>query len=874
MIVPNAFPKVESPTFRLAVVGEAPGEDEVTMQEPFVGTSGRFLRAILSGCGVSTAQTFFGNICQVRPPGNDIEKFNFDGPEIQGGLEVLKKDLQLFRPNCVLLLGRTAFRAARPDLCYPTKRGYTIPLTEWRGSIFTSGSLLPGVKHVGTYHPAYILRSYNDSPFFKFDTARAVRHASSSDFNPLRRAGNLRPTLGDVLGFLEAVRRDRTPITFDIEGYPDVVGVTMLSIVPTEDPTRGIVIPFRLGGDYWGEDEEWQVWQAVAQVLADALVPKTAHNCFYELFVLAWRHKMIVNNLIDDTMMLHWENHPDFAKADDEGKTKVSMTQKKRSLGVCCSLYTEQEYYKDDRTSEDQTVKLNYSFLDSSVTAETRNVATAQLSRTPASLAHYRFNISLIPAYNYIMLRGCKFDSAKANELATAVAGEINDLSAQINNTLQERGVFDSFPCDKKKRLTQGFNVKSSKQKQWLLYTHLGCEPLKRWGSKADEDALLHFYAKTKDPLLRLVIRCVRKRTRLSDIGKLIPDADGRIRTSYDLVGTNSGRLSSRASMAMRYVAEDGAWEHTGTNLQNQTKELRVCLTPDSPDFDFFQCDLAGADAWTVAAELAALGHPTMLEDLLYGIKPSLVLYYMIHEHAAGRDASAVNRMDRAQLKAKTREIKTYLDSVEGKLDPVSGRPLDWLYLTCKRVQHGSNYDMQAQRTAELVFGDSDGTIDLSKKDAELYQFFYKMRYKTDARNEWIRKTLAQSACIVTSCGIRRQFYGIRTRGVIDDNFVREASAVNPQANTTYVTNYALRNLWYDTDNRTSRGGLFIEPLIQVHDAVAGQYPSRLREFAGRKFKEWFTVPLIVQGIKVNIPVDCKYGPNWKDTKESIPIPQ
>src|SRR5690606_31442097 len=97
-----------------------------------------------------------------------------------------------------------------------------------------------------------------------------------------------------------------------------------------------------------------------------------------------------------------------------------------------------------------------------------------------------------------------------------------------------------------------------------------------------------------------------------------------------------------------------------------------------------------------------------------------------------------------------------------------------WLYVCCKRVQHGSNYDMQEDRTAELVFGDSDGTIDLSPKDAKLYQYFYKLRYRTDARNDWIRKTLKTSQCIVTSCGIRRQFFGIRYGGDVNDSIVRE----------------------------------------------------------------------------------------------------
>lgn len=873
MLVPNLHPKVSPTTRRLAVIGEAPGEDEVTAGEPFVGTSGRFLRAVLAQCGASTSQTFFGNVCQHRPPHNDIEILPWEGQEIQEGLARLREDLQTFRPNCVLLLGRSAFRAFRPDLCYPLKGDkYHIPLADWRGSIFLGLSEW-AFKSVGTYHPAYILRSYNDFPFFKFDVARAVRHAGDPTFRPLLRVGTLRPTLGQVLEYIAQARTDRIPQTFDIEGYPDSTGVTMLSLVPTKDPTRGIVIPFQLSGHYWSEEEEPLVWKAVADLLADPNVPKTAHNCFYELFVLAWRHRIVVANLADDTMMAHWELYPDFAKGDKEERQKVSSTQKKRSLGVCASLYTEQHFYKDDRLSQDQDVRLNYNFLDSSVTAEVRNVTTKQLQSRPASFEHYRFNISLVPAYTYIMSRGVRFDALKARDLAVSVEKEVGDLNRQINEELERRGVFGDFPVSKaneKHRARDGFNVKSPTQKCWLLYDHLKCTPLKRWGRTGDEDALLHYFGKTRDPLLRLVIRCVRKRTRLSDIGKLLPDPDGRLRTSYDLVGTNSGRLSSRNSMSMVFDPDEG-WINTGTNLQNQTEELRVCETADSPDHALGQWDLAGADAWTVAAELAALGYPTMLDDLLYGIKPSLVLYQMVEAHAGGQDVTAINRLDRADLKSHGKRIKAYLDSVKGQLDPVTGRPLDWLYLTCKRVQHGSNYDMQETRTAELVFSDSDGTIDLSPKDAKLYQSFYKLRYRTDARNDWIRSTLQKTQCITTSCGIRRQFFSIRHGGIIDDATVREASAVNPQANTTYITNCALRNLWYDPRNRTSRSRLHVEPFIQVHDALVEQHRTVDTELVGKWMREWFTVPIRVQGIEVRIPVEGKFGPTWADCKTPFP---
>src|ERR1035437_9575137 len=95
--VPNKFPNVTPTESRLAVVGEAPGTDEVVAGEPFVGTSGRFLRAILGNSGLACDQVFFGNVCQHNPPHNELSNFEWNGPEITSGLERLRIDLQDFR---------------------------------------------------------------------------------------------------------------------------------------------------------------------------------------------------------------------------------------------------------------------------------------------------------------------------------------------------------------------------------------------------------------------------------------------------------------------------------------------------------------------------------------------------------------------------------------------------------------------------------------------------------------------------------------------------------------------------------------------------------------------------------------------------------
>ena len=68
----------------------------------------------------------------------------------------------------------------------------------------------------------------------------------------------------------------------------------------------------------------------------------------------------------------------------------------------------------------------------------------------------------------------------------------------------------------------------------------------------------------------------------------------------------------------------------SGFNLQTVTKALRVLFKAD-PGYHLFQCDLSGADGWTVAAHSAALGDSTMLDDYLGGLKPAKLIA-LFHE--------------------------------------------------------------------------------------------------------------------------------------------------------------------------------------------------------------------------------------------------
>ena len=146
----------------------------------------------------------------------------------------------------------------------------------------------------------------------------------------------------------------------------------------------------------------------------------------------------------------------------------------------------------------------------------------------------------------------------------------------------------------------------------------------------------------------------------------------------------------------------------------------------------------------------------------------------------------------------------------------------------------------------------------------------YKSRYHPERRNDWIKQQLILQGSLTAACGIKRKFFGIRNPRDPDPEIVRQASAFEPQANTTYCTNLALKNLWYDPSNRTSTGWLHCEPLLQIHDALAGQNHSAIRQWAHSKLRSYFNNELVIHGIRVSIPADGGWGTNWQDTKRKL----
>ncbi len=130
-------------------IGEAPGADEDSMGEPFVGKAGELLTRIITAMGLTRDQVYIANVLKCRPdtPGQFSGNRKPNPEEMATCLPFLQEQIELIRPKVLIALGATAIEGILGTS--------PIQVTKVRGQWmqFRNIPLMP------TFHPAYLLRN-------------------------------------------------------------------------------------------------------------------------------------------------------------------------------------------------------------------------------------------------------------------------------------------------------------------------------------------------------------------------------------------------------------------------------------------------------------------------------------------------------------------------------------------------------------------------------------------------------------------------------------------------------------------------------------------------------------------------------------------
>jgi uracil-DNA glycosylase len=332
---------LSSPTFKIALIGEAYGEVELAAKKPFLGPAGQELNRQLADAGISREECYITNVFNLRPDRNKVESLcgPAKDPGVLKGSKPIAKGLYLrseyareltrlydelasVRPNIAVLLGNTAAWALLG----------TGAISKIRGTCSYS-TVLSTLKVLPTYHPSNIFHQYENRHVAVLDLMKARRE---SEFPELRRP--LRevwtdPDLDDMEIFYDRFLSSARRIAMDVE---TAIGqVTCISFAPTID--RVIVVPFLdhrfPGAHYWRtKEDEVRAWEWVRKV-CQLPAEKVGQNILYDVQYLWQAHGIPIRNVAHDTMLLHHSMHPESPK----------------SLGFLGSIYTNEIAWKPMR---------------------------------------------------------------------------------------------------------------------------------------------------------------------------------------------------------------------------------------------------------------------------------------------------------------------------------------------------------------------------------------------------------------------------------------------------------------------------------------------------------------------------------------------
>lgn len=440
-----------------------------------------------------------------------------------------------------------------------------------------------------------------------------------------------------------------------------------------------------------------------------------------------------------------------------------------------------------------------YNAMDCMMTHEVYAAIEPQLDNQ--TRATYEFSKALQGPVLEMRLRGCLVDKARKQEVIDEMYNTIDTLETQL-----ERIVLEGIGLSK-------FNWRSGADVQSVLYDRLGIPPIRKGGRPSvNRDALekLYAYLLARPIVNHLIV--LRELAKKIGVLQTELDPDGRMRTSYNIAGTSTGRFSSSFS-------EFG----TGGNLQNVEESLRSIFIPD-PGMKMAKFDAKSGESYVVGAILWNLfGDATYLDAV-----------------ASGDVHTAVARIVWPQLPW-TNDLKQDKDIAETPFY----RHHSYRFM-CKKLGHGSNY------------GGKPGTLsDQTKLPLTVVSAFQPKYFRAFPRlldwHEWVDNNLRRSGNLTSLTGRRRWFLGRRS----DDSTLREAIAYDPQGSLADIVNTAMLNLWHTNPAQL---------LFQDHDALTFQYPEA---------EEDRIVPILLKGLEVPIelsggrtlliPFDCKTGWNKGD---------
>lgn len=819
---------------RIAIVTDYPSHADIKEGRAFSDAAGTILSVCLNQNGITMSDcSIIYVIPEAQTQGTVHAVWSPKGFTTLGNqyIETLKHNLVKVNANVVLALGELSLQALT----------YCRSVTKWRGSILSS-SIKIDQKIIPAYHPRECIQMYIWRYFLAADCKKLSKEVYSPTIVLPARNLRIEPSFTEAMAWMMSIKlQSIAKIAVDIEcikGRPEV-GITCISLA--KSPIDCMSIPF---DNRWSETEELELWKMLAEILEDRSIEKIYQNGidFDTVYLLAV-HSIFPGGKIQDTMIKHSLNYPDFPK----------------SLAFLTSIYTDEPYYKDDgkegKIGNSQRAEFYiYNAKDSAVDYEINNKVDEEL-RKFGNVETYEFLRRLAEPLLYMQLRGVKVNQEGIAKLKDEAELYIKEKQAQLDYIVGERMPL-SANAQRKNYYYERLNPNSNKQCQTYLYDILKLKPqtsTKKDGKTGEKKTKVTTDTKALGRLIRMfkceeaaIIKQIRVTRKLKGTYlEMNIDKDDRLRCQFKLAGTTTGRLSSSATIF-----------GTGSNMQNLPLTFKEFLVPDE---GYIFCDLDKAQAeWVASAYIFNDANMIQaVEDKAdIHIRTAAMMFKAPEEVIKIEDGYLGGSTDELWIAEQRQKMleETGINVLQyGPLPNMSMRQ------SGKKCNHSFNYGLSPTGFSIQY----DMPIVFSKKCHQLYHAGYPGIAHGHRR---IESEIQSTRTLTNLFGRKRRFMGR-----LDDNLYKAAYAYKPQSTVGELLNRGIITTYSDQFDPLRREYMRPQEILnQVHDNMLFQYPIRTEEEIENfvrcimRTKDNLDIPLTANGRTFVIKTDGKIGFNGK----------
>lgn len=398
-------------------------------------------------------------------------------------------------------------------------------------------------------------------------------------------------------------------------------------------------------------------------------------------------------------------------------------------------------------------------------------------------------------------LRGVLVDTTARDDLIIELNRDVLFLEESLRDILRNGVGVD-------------IDLNSPQKLAYLLYDVMGL-PVQRdvksraptVNRKALDKLKTYFYAA---PIISHILAIRDLSKQISTLRTAI-DGDNRIRTTFSIPGTDTGRFAS-------YFSAEG----TGTNLQNIDPRLRRVFIPD-PGYKFAYVDLEQAESRGVGGIEWNLFHDGRYLDACESGDLHTFVARMGWPHLPwDGDLKHDKALAKATIFYREDDIR------QGS----------------KKMGHATNYYGKPPEIARQLGVQTELVANFQPK-------YFRAFPAHERWHEWVRQKILRDGFITTFMGRRRHFFGRRW----DEDTVKAAIAYEPQSGVADYLAEGILALWPQD---------LCQILLQVHDALLVQFPEEAECEVVPQIKKALeiTVPLL-HGRDLVIPTEAETGWNW-----------